>query len=112
MPQAELFRLRRSDQGTEGIFVSTTFSCKTLELPWRNNENQISCIPPGTYNVEIRRSNKFGKTYWVKEVPNRSYILIHSGNYAGDKTKGFKTHVQGCIYLENIMVFWLDKLQF
>ena len=32
-------------------------------------------------------------------MPNRTYILIHSGNYAGDKSKGFKSHVMGCILL-------------
>jgi len=99
MEHVELFRLRRSDQGTEGLIVSGIFQCRTLELPWRDNEKQISCIPPGIYDVDIRLSNKYGRVYWVRKVPNRSYILIHSGNYAGDKTKGFKTHVMGCILL-------------
>lgn len=30
-------------------------------------------------------------------VPGRSAILIHSGNFAGDKSKGFKSDVDGCI---------------
>jgi len=68
-------------------------------LPWRGNRRQISCIPPGTYNVEIRLSNKYGRIYWIRNVPNRSYILIHSGNFAGDTSKGYKTHVMGCILL-------------
>lgn len=99
MRQVEILRLRRSDQGTEGILISEEFNCKTLELPWRENQRQISCIPPDIYNVEIRISNKYGRVYWIRNVPNRSYILIHSGNYAGDKEKGFKTHVMGCILL-------------
>jgi len=99
MEQVELFRLRRSDQGTEGLLVESDFNCRTLELPWRDNRRQISCIPPGEYKVEIRLSNKYGRVYWVREVPNRTYILIHSGNYAGDKSKGFKSHVMGCILL-------------
>ena len=99
MTQVELFRLRRSDQGTEGLLVSGDFNCRTLELPWRQNTRQISCIPPGEYKVEIRLSNKYGRVYWVRRVPNRTYILIHSGNYAGDKSKGFKSHVMGCILL-------------
>jgi hypothetical protein len=49
--------------------------------------------------VEIRLSNKYGRVYWVRKVPNRTYILIHSGNYAGDKSQGYKTHVMGCILL-------------
>jgi len=99
MDRAEIFRLKRSDQGTEGLLVTGNFNCRTLELPWRDNQRQISCIPPGVYDVDIRLSNKYGRVYWVRKVPNRTYILIHSGNYAGDKSKGFKTHVMGCILL-------------
>ncbi len=96
MRRVEIFRLRRSNQGTEGLLVTEDYMCRTLELPWRDNQKQISCIPPDIYNVEIRLSNKYGRIYWVTKVPKRTYILIHSGNYAGDKSKGFKTHVQGC----------------
>ena len=98
-PTVQLFRLKRSDQGTEGLLVYDDFTCRTLELPWRENQKQISCIPAGEYDVEIRLSNKYGRVYWVRHVPNRTYILIHSGNYAGDKSKGFKSHVMGCILL-------------
>lgn len=99
MKQVNLFRLQRSDQGTEGMLTVDDFNCKTLELPWRNNQPQISCIPAGEYNVEIRLSNKYGRIYWVRKVPDRTYILIHSGNFAGDISKGFKSHVMGCILL-------------
>ena len=94
-----LFRLKRSDQGTEGMLVTGDFQCRTLELPWRDNRQQISCIPAGEYDVDIRMSPKYGRIYWVRRVPNRTYILIHSGNYAGDKSRGYKTHVMGCILL-------------
>lgn len=103
-----IIRTTESEHGTEGFLIvmegdpylsKPTFSCKTMELPWRNNKPQISRIPAGEYEVVIRESPKFGLTYWVRNVPNRSYILIHSGNFAGDKEKGFKTHVYGCILL-------------
>lgn len=97
MEKVNLFRLKRSDQGTEGLLVSGDFTCRTLELPWRENQRQISCIPADEYNVKIKISNKYGRIYWVRKVPNRTHILIHSGNYAGDKTKGYRTHVMGCI---------------
>ena len=97
--RVEIFRLRRSDQGTEGMLVSEDFKCRTLELPWRENQRQVSCIPPAIYDVEMRLSNKYGRIYWVRKVPSRTYILIHSGNYAGDKKKGYKSHVMGCILL-------------
>jgi len=99
MKEVSLFRMQRSDHGTEGILATQDFSCKTLELPWKDNRRQISCIPPGEYKVEIRLSNKYGRIYWVRKVPERTYILIHSGNYAGDRSKGLKTHVMGCILL-------------
>jgi len=91
--------MRRSDQGTEGILLYDSFNCPTLELPWRDNQRSISCIPPGEYNCVTRKSPKFGTTYHVTEVPERSYVLIHSGNWAGDVNKGFKSHVNGCILL-------------
>jgi hypothetical protein len=94
-----LCRMKRGDQGTRGMLFYDDFSCHTLELPWRNNQQNISCIPDGEYLVETRVSPKYGKIYWVRNVPNRSYVLIHSGNVAGDKTKGYKTHVAGCILL-------------
>lgn len=95
----DLFRLKRSDQGTQGKLYTYNFSCYTLELPWRDNKPNISCIPSGEYDAKIRLSPKFGKVYWVMEVEGRSFILIHSGNWAGDVNKGFKSHVNGCILL-------------
>ena len=94
-----LCRMKRSDQGNRGLLFADYFSCHTLELPWRDNQRNISCIPSGEYSVQIRISPKYGKVYHVKEVPNRSYILIHSGNVAGDKHKGYQTNVDGCILL-------------
>lgn len=94
-----LCRVATSDQGTEGILLVGQFSCKTIELPWRDNEVRISCIPPGVYDAETRVSNRYGKTYWVRHVPERTYILIHSGNLAGDKAMGFKSDAMGCILL-------------
>lgn len=99
-PSVTMYRTMRSDQGTRGqLFSNNGFACHSLELPWRNNQRNISCIPPGEYLTEIRLSQKFGKVYHLKDVPDRTYILIHSGNWAGDISKGFNTHVNGCILL-------------
>jgi len=97
-----LLRWRTGDQGTEGSLITEDFDCKTLELPWRNNIRRYSCIPNGEYKCVIRKSPRFGLVYWVTEVPNRSYILLHSGNYAGDTSKGYKTSVEGCILLGKV----------
>lgn len=65
------------------------FECKTLELPWKNNQRQVSCIPTGTYKVVIRYSKKFGWHFHVTDVEGRTWILIHHGNYHRD--------ILGCI---------------
>jgi len=67
------------------------FQAKTLELPWKNNKFQISCIPKGTYNVVPRRSAKYGNHFHVTDVKNRTYILIHGGNY--------HFQIKGCILI-------------
>ena len=92
-----LLRERRSDHGTEGRFFFENFSCYSLEPPWRDNKRNISCIPPDTYDVTVRISPRYGRVYWVMEVPDRTYILIHSGNWGGDTAKGLKTHTNGCL---------------
>lgn len=63
----------------------------SLELPDRDNQRNISCIPEGDYKASIHNSPKFGKTLWVRDVPNRSEILIHAGNFHFD--------ILGCILI-------------
>ncbi len=63
----------------------------TLELPDLGNQQNISCIPEGEYEVHRIYSPKFGKCFHVQDVPGRSEILIHKGNYNKD------TH--GCILI-------------
>ncbi len=72
-----------------GVLTTDGFTCKTLELPDKNNASRISCIPTGTYIVKYMRSPLFSKnaghdvfTYSVLNVPNRAGIRIHSANYA------------------------------
>ncbi|BCS94600.1 hypothetical protein DSLASN_02320 [Desulfoluna limicola] len=103
-----LTRLRQTDQGTEGFLTvpALGFACFTLELPWRENRPCVSSIPPGTYSMAWRVTRR-RSTYHIRNVPKRSYILIHSGNYAGDIHKGFKTHVEGCVLLGKRMG-WLN----
>jgi hypothetical protein len=99
MQVVNLYRMMRSDQGTRGILVAGSYWCHTIELPWRDNQRNISCIPAGSYEVGIRLSPKYGEIYHIMKVPDRTFILAHSGNWAGDINKGFKTHTNGCILL-------------
>ena len=65
----------------------------SLELPWLDNQRNISCIPKGTYKARKHTSPRFGASLWLQDVPNRSEILIHRGN--------FYTDIRGCILIGN-----------
>lgn len=97
MPKALMIRGPSTDQGTFGWVFAGKLLCRLLELPWRDNTQQLSCIPPGSYKCVWHRSPRFGWCYHVTGVPGRGSILIHPGNFAGDSTKGFKTHSHGCL---------------
>ena len=57
-------------------------------MPYRDNKNNISSIPPGTYNVGKRFTKKRGWHFHIQskfpgaEDFGRSWILIHSSNFA------------------------------
>ena len=94
-----LTRTETSDQGTFGTISGEGQILHTAELPWRQNLSKISCIPPGSYICRPYSSPRFPNAYEVRNVPGRSAILIHSGNYAGDTAKGYRSDVEGCILL-------------
>lgn len=64
-----------------------SFAC--LELPWKENQKQVSCIPTGRYVIKAEDHSKFGHCFRVQNVRDRDGILIHAGNRPED------TH--GCI---------------
>ena len=83
---------------TLGELVIGNFKCKTLELAWRDNANKISCIPEGVYTVVPRHSAKYGRHLHITNVPNRSFVLIHWGNYAGSiNPKTLQSDIRGCV---------------
>lgn len=86
-----LERTVSDDNGTFGILTmqGNNKLCMTCELPWKNNQSQISCIPTGTYECIRHNSLKFPNTWELRNVPDRDEILIHTGNTIKD------TH--GCI---------------
>lgn len=64
--------------------LDTLFQFKTVELPWKDNQRRISCIPAGTYTAIKHHSPKFGPCLWLQDVPGRSEILIHPANFWHD----------------------------
>jgi hypothetical protein len=95
-----IHRTETGDEGTFGIMHVDGTIYHTLELPNRNNLPEVSRIPEGTYQVNWEPSPRLGRnTYRLVSVPGRSGILFHPANFAGDKTKGLRCELNGCIAL-------------
>ena len=72
----------------------------SLELPWKNNQPDVSCIPAGVYQAALAWMPHFGKDmYLLQDVPGRNSVFIHPGNWAGDVSQGLRSDVEGCILL-------------
>ena len=73
------------------LFINGERFCDTLELPYRDNQKSISCIPTGKYKVRLRLPRESATRHYihllVKDVKDRSHILFHRGNTAKD-TRG------------------------
>jgi hypothetical protein len=72
----------------------------TIELPWKDNYPNISCIPAGLYSCIPHESEKYPNTYEVTFVPGRTAILIHSGNFACEvnlSNAHYNSDTRGCI---------------
>lgn len=78
----------------------SNFQCFTLELPDLDNQEDISCIPTGTYEYYFRNSPHNGDVLELRNVEDRSYIQIHSGNYANQ--------ILGCILVGD-GIKWLNR---
>lgn len=98
---AILVRLETSDQGTFGrLYIDDNEAFYTMELPWRDNKSNLSCIPKGKYKCSWVYSDHFKKSvYCLEKTAPRWGICIHAATYAGDVTKGLRNHLAGCIAL-------------
>lgn len=116
MLTATIARYLTCDEGTPGRFMvpgllpfteegevtGPVFEMYTLELPWRNNQVDISCIPAGEYLCEPVKSSfgtkaTGGRAYAIQEVPGRGAIRMHSGNWAGSVKAQLRSDVKGCV---------------
>lgn len=68
---------------------NVVFTFCTLELPYKNNQRQISSIDLGKYRVRKRFSEKYGNHFELISVKNRDKILIHIANFVRE--------LKGCI---------------
>lgn len=82
----EILRFQNSADVTLGLLLlDGEYLCCTLELPWKNNEINISCIPDGEYTARVIHSKKFDrKVVLLDYVDGRTGIEIHNGNSTND----------------------------
>jgi hypothetical protein len=88
MKTATIQRKPSTEEGTFGDYTSYTgFKCVTLERP---SDGDHPCIPAGQYICDIHKSSqnynmvngaKDYRLYELLDVPDRTEIFIHSGNW-------------------------------
>lgn len=97
-PTLVLQRTSTNDQGTLGeLHLPDGRILATLEPPWRDNARGASCLPPGVYPCAWHQSPRFGGVYRLGDTAPRHEVLIHVGNYAGDRALGYRSDSQGCV---------------
>jgi hypothetical protein len=95
LKEVNIFRTAENDTQTRGVIIVKNENngwwlpeafC-TLELPWRDNQRNISRIPAGEYEAIKYYSPKFKRTViLLLDVPERTGIEIHPGNTIDDTT--------------------------
>ena len=102
--------LKRNDTALNGMGgklsiarddVDETFRCGAVERPWRDNQVNISCIPPGVYTVRRRDGTndklKYPDAWEVIDVEGRTAILFHIANHPYE--------VKGCLAPCSSLIF-------
>lgn len=96
----------RTQFGTDAtnglLFIDDIFECYTLEDQYQAVKvMHETCIPEGTYDIKFRKTGGFHAKYseryknahygmlHIQDVPNFTYILIHTGNT--------DEHTSGCL---------------
>lgn len=109
-----MFRLtlERHESGPQGTFGRLCLPNKTFlytgELPWVDNEANISCIPKGDYLGSWTLSVRFKrKLYLLTPTDPRTGIRIHSANLMGSIQAGYHSQLNGCIALGE-KLGWID----
>jgi hypothetical protein len=100
-----LIRDTFTEKSTTGKFyLDGEFYAHSLELAWKDNEKRVSCIPIGVYKLRKRKPSESQKYKYehleILDVPNRTKILLHIGNYANSLNIE-KSDTTGCILLGN-----------
>ncbi len=86
-----LHRICEDRFGTHGRLTTEEGNtiCFTIERPWLDNKHDVSCIPVGEYACIPHDSPQHPDCWEITGVPDRSAILIHTGNSMAD--------TEGCV---------------
>lgn len=85
---------------TVGRLTFENFHCVTLELPWQDNQQDISCIPAGIYDYVKYKSPSKGWVLLLTDVPGREWVEVHAGN--------FTRQILGCVLVGRALTY-LDQ---
>jgi hypothetical protein len=99
----QVIRTQFGTDATNGLlFIDGIFECYTLEDQYQAVKvMHETCIPEGTYDIKFRKTGGFHAKYTeryknahhgmlhIQDVPNFTYILIHTGNT--------DEHTSGCL---------------
>lgn len=84
-----LKRFISSPKGTFGVLSCNGDTISfTAELPWLDNQKDVSCVPEGVYLAKRYSSQKYPNTFEITGVPGRDAILFHTGNVPLKDSKG------------------------
>ena len=85
----EIYHKDKENSCILGELIVGNNSFTTLENCWLDNQENISCIPAIEYKWKKHISPKNGNCILVEDVPERTNVLFHIGNYA--------KNTEGCI---------------
>ena len=90
--ELKLKRVADNEDATFGVLINCNIPfAVTLEPAWEDNKKGISCIPSGPYSCKRVKSPKFGDTFEILDVEERTHILFHKGNS--------ERNTQGCVLI-------------
>ena len=100
MKEVKLERQSYTPISTFGVLWVAQQFWWAIEPPWRGNEDDLSCIPTGVYdllpcmhNISTPSRKDDYPAYEIAGVPGRNGIHIHIGNTVDDTT--------GCVLIGN-----------
>ena len=100
--KATILRTMQGDQGTFGRMIvdAGELVLWSGELPDRDNVLYFSRINSGIYPCTFKDNSSKGPIVWeLHDVPERTDVLLHIGNWCGDITKDYYSDVEGCIVI-------------